>query len=166
LTDIFRYLLQSDRSFIPLSEELRIIRAYLEIEALRLGDRLETVLDVEESALSVIIPILSVQPLVENAVKHGVAPRMGRGRVVLRVRNDDGILRVIVQDSGSGFAFKQESGDNGGGVGLANVRRRLHLSYGAAAILEVDSSELGSTVTLAIPCTSTFQYEKQEVEVG
>ena len=82
LSDIFRYFLQGNRSFISLAEELRIVKAYLEIEALRLGDRLETELDVGDSALSAMIPILSIQPLVENAVKHGVAAKPDRGRVV------------------------------------------------------------------------------------
>jgi hypothetical protein len=79
LTDIFRYFLQGNRSFIPLSEELRIIKAYLEIEALRLGDRLETELDVHESALSVMIPVLSIQPLVENAVSMVSLPNLVSG---------------------------------------------------------------------------------------
>jgi two-component system, LytTR family, sensor kinase len=151
LTEIFRYFLQGDRSFIPLSEEVRIITAYLEIEALRLGDRLETELDVSASALAVMIPILSIQPLVENAVKHGVAAKGGRGRVVVRVHNEQGALRVSVEDTGLGFASGGTFTNEGLGVGLANVRRRLNLSYGPEARLEVCSSELGSKVSFVIP---------------
>jgi LytS/YehU family sensor histidine kinase len=130
LTDIFRYFLQGDRSSIPLSEELRIIKAYLEIEALRLGGRLETELHVNASALSVMIPVLSIQPLVENAVKHGVAAKGGPGRVAMRVENSEGVLRVSVEDTGLGFARNGSAAHDGSGVGLANVRRRLYLSYG------------------------------------
>jgi two-component system, LytTR family, sensor kinase len=167
LTDIFRYFLQGDRSFIPLSEEIRIIKAYLEIEALRLGDRLETELHVNESALSVMIPILSIQPLVENAVKHGVAAKAGRGRVVVRVQNEHGILHVSVEDTGAGFASNGSAGNHdGAGVGLANVRRRLNLSYGPGATLAVSSSELGSTVAFSIPAAMRPQISKQQVEVG
>jgi LytS/YehU family sensor histidine kinase len=165
LTDIFRYFLQGDRSFIPLSEELRIIKAYLEIEALRLGDRLETETHVSESALSVLIPILSVQPLVENAVKHGVAAKPGRGRVVLNVQNDEGILRVCVADTGFGFSASGGAYE-GAGVGLANVRRRLTLSYGPAATLDVSSSERGSTVTFSIPAAMRTHLSNQRGEVG
>jgi hypothetical protein len=167
LTDIFRYFLQGDRSFIPLSEELRIIKAYLEIEALRLGDRLETEIDVNESALVVMIPILSIQPLVENAVKHGVAAKLGRGRVVLRVQNEHGVLQVSVEDTGPGFVGNGSSvSHDGAGVGLANVRRRLNLSYGPEATLDICSSELGSKVSFAIPAVTHAQNAKREVGVA
>ncbi len=148
LTEIFRYFLQNDRSLIPLSEELRIIKAYLEIEALRLGDRLTTELDVSESALAVLIPVLSIQPLVENAVKHGVATKVGPGRVAVHAHTRDGILHVSIEDQslgGSGAAH------DGFGVGLANVRRRLNLSYGPDSTLDVAYGPQGSVVKLSIP---------------
>src|SRR6202035_1152906 len=69
LAEIFRYFLQSERSFIPLSDGLKMVKAYLAIERLRLGPRLEIEIDVDEAALTVLIPILSIQPLVENAIK-------------------------------------------------------------------------------------------------
>jgi len=150
LTDIFRYFLQGDRVMIPFREELRIIKAYLEIESLRLGGRLETILDVSESSLGVTIPILSVQPLVENAVKHGVASKLGPGCVVVKAQAEDGFLRVTVEDMNSG----SESGTAlhaGFKVGLANVRRRLELSYGPASTLDVSHGAHGSVATLVIP---------------
>jgi len=150
LTEIFRYFLQNDRSLIPLSEELRIIKAYLEIEALRLGDRLTTDLDVSESALAVLIPVLSVQPLVENAVKHGVATKAGPGRVLVHAHTQQGVLHVSIEDRGMGTAGPAPAHD-GFGVGLANVRRRLNLSYGPEASLHVSYGPQGSVVTLAIP---------------
>jgi two-component system, LytTR family, sensor kinase len=82
LSDVFRYLLRSDRTLIEIEEELRIVRAYLEIEQLRLGAKLRTEINVDEAALRAMIPVLSVQPLVENAVKHGVAPRTAPGSCV------------------------------------------------------------------------------------
>jgi LytS/YehU family sensor histidine kinase len=166
LTDIFRYFLQGNRSFIPLSEELRIIKAYLEIEALRLGDRLETELDVHESALSVMIPILSIQPLVENAVKHGVAAKPGSGRVIVRAHNEAGVLRVTVEDTGRGFAVRDTSAHDGIGMGLANVRRRLNLCYGPETTLEVYSAEFGSRVTFAIPSAIHNQTAQEEMPVS
>ena len=78
LADVFRYFLQSDRTFIPVEEELRIVRAYLEIEELRLGPRLRTEIEIDDLALQVSIPALSIQPLVENAVKHGDSSQDGR----------------------------------------------------------------------------------------
>ena len=151
LADIFRYFLQGDRVTIQLSEELRIIQAYLEIEKLRLGDRLETRLTVSESAQTVMIPILSVQPLVENAVKHGIAAKEGPGRVSLTAENDDLGLRITVEDTGVGFEQSGKQSRNGSGVGLENVRRRLALCYGLDAALEIQSTSAGSTVTFFIP---------------
>jgi hypothetical protein len=151
LTDIFRYFLQGDRSVIALSEEMRIIKAYLEIEALRLGDRLETRLDIDESALPVMIPILSIQPLVENAVKHGVASKAGPGRVVVSAHVVDGMLRVTVEDSSASLTAGGSVPHAGYGVGIANVRRRLNLSYGAGSTLDASYGSQGSVVTLVIP---------------
>jgi hypothetical protein len=150
LTDIFRYFLQNDRLLIPLSEELRIIRAYLEIEALRLGSRLETELDVSDSAMGVMIPVLSIQPLVENAVKHGVATKAGPGRVLVRAHMREGVLNVSVEDQSLG-ASQLSISPEGMGVGLANVRRRLKLSYGPQSRLDVTHGPEGSVVVLSIP---------------
>jgi signal transduction histidine kinase len=151
LTEIFRYFLQGDRSMIPLSEELRIIKAYLEIEVLRLGDRLETELDIGDSALGVMIPVLSLQPLVENAVKHGVAMKGGPGRVAVRAHCEDGFLRVTIEDKSLGVIGSNAAPHDGFGVGLANVRRRLNLSYGPESELEVAYGATGTLVTLVIP---------------
>jgi sensor histidine kinase YesM len=166
LAEIFRYFLQGDRSFIPLSEELRIVQAYLEIEALRLGDRLETKLEIDEPARSVMIPVLSIQPLVENAVKHGIATKQGRGRITLRARKMEGSLRVTVEDTGLGFEASNRQSREGTGVGLDNVRRRLKLSYGPDASLDISSNGSGSTVSFMIPITGEQAAMQQEIVVG
>ena len=100
LAEIFRYFLQSERSFIQLSEELEIVKAYLEIERLRLGPRLEVRIDVDEAALGILIPILSIQPLVENAIKHGLSAKPGPGLLGLRVTVLDEELCIAVEDNG------------------------------------------------------------------
>jgi two-component system, LytTR family, sensor kinase len=149
LADIFRYFLETEKSFLPLEEELRIVKAYLEVERLRLGDKLRIEIDVEPAALAVPIPILSVQPLVENAVKHGIAPRTGGGLVRLEAGLDaQGGLRITVRDTGGGFSVQRDSKS---GVGLDNVTRRLQLCYGAAATLDIRSDENGSTVSFLAP---------------
>ncbi len=148
LAEIFRYFLQTDRGFIPLAEEMRIVRAYLEIEALRLGDRLRAEIEVEAAAEPVLIPVLSIQPLVENAVKHGIARRTSGGSVRLAARTTDQFLIVEVNDDGGGFA----KGSRGGsGVGLENVRKRLQLGYGDEAGLRIESSSRGSKITFQVP---------------
>ncbi len=151
LAEIFRYFLQGDRKFIPLSEELRIVEAYLQIEQLRLGDRLQAELTVSEAARSVLIPILSIQPLIENAVKHGIAAKSGSGRVCLKAELVEFGLQVTVEDTGLGFEWSKMQRRDGTGVGLDNVRRRLKLCYGPAADLKIDSSSAGTTITFVIP---------------
>ncbi len=149
LAEIFRYFLQSERTFIPLGEELQIVKAYLEIEALRLGPRLTSEIEVDDAALPIPIPILSIQPLVENAIKHGVARRAEPGWLHLRVRAGTDSVSVTVEDSGAGI--EPNPGGAGAGVGLANVRRRLELCYGAGAAISFRSGADGTLVEFRIP---------------
>jgi two-component system sensor histidine kinase LytS len=148
LADIFRYFLETDRTFVSVEDEVRIVRAYLEIEALRLGGKLLTELDVDPAVMGARIPLLSLEPLVENAVKHGVAARTEGGTVRIRVWRDGELLRVAVADTGCGFG---EKAVKGGGVGLDNVRQRLRLCYGPEADLVIASSAAGATVSFAVP---------------
>jgi two-component system sensor histidine kinase LytS len=157
LADIFRYFLETRKTHVPLEEEMRIVRAYLEIERLRLGDKLATEFDIAPEAALAPIPILSIQPLVENAVKHGIAPEARGGLVRVEAHiADGGVLTVTVRDTGSGF---RESQDGREGVGLENVRRRLELSYAGEASLSIRSGPGGSDVTMAIPVAATRPVE-------
>jgi two-component system LytT family sensor kinase len=153
LADVFRYLLRADRTFIEIEEELSIVRAYLEIEELRLGPRLHSELAIDESALHAAIPMLSIQPLVENAVKHGVAPRVGSGFVRLAIRADAGGVFVEVVNSGECDAriLENQGGENPGGIGLSNVRRRLTLCYGDESRFEARSADGVTTVGFKVP---------------
>ena len=147
LSDMFRYLLRTNQTFVSLSEELHIVCAYLEIEALRLGDRLTTEIDIDPQFLTTQIPLLSIEPLIENAVKHGVAPKSEGGKVRLTVRQLGPRITVEVSDTGTGFA----ASDQPMGVGLENVKQRLHLCYGPSATLEIASSDAGTTVRFSVP---------------
>ncbi len=152
LADIFRYFLQSEKTFVPLAEEMQIVRAYLEIEKVRLGDRLEVEIEVEEAALSTPIPVLSVQPLVENAVKHGIAQRADAGYVHIRAQIAGGELRISVVNSGApGAARSGLEEAPGAGIGLQNVQRRLEICYGAPANLRFTPGEETTTVEFSIP---------------
>jgi LytS/YehU family sensor histidine kinase len=157
LADIFRYFLESEKSFLPLEEEVHIVKAYLEVERLRLGQKLRVEIDVEPEAMLAPIPILSIQPLIENAVKHGISPQAGGGLVRLEARFDaGGSLRVTVRDTGPGFPNPAGSKS---GVGLENVSRRLQLCYGPAAHLEIHSDARGSMVSFAIPASAARPVE-------
>lgn len=150
LADVFRYFLRTNRTFITLEEELKIVRAYLEIEALRLGPKLTTTIEVAEELLKVEIPVLSIQPLVENAIKHGVAPRSSKGFVRLTVWSEDDHLEVEVVNTGGEFKSDSQDG-NTDGVGLANVQRRLVLCYGFDTELYTASKDGETTVGFSMP---------------
>jgi len=161
LADIFRYFLETEKAFLPLEEELHIIKAYLEVERLRLGDKLRTEIIVDPEAAMMPIPILSVQPLVENAVKHGIAPKPAGGLVRLRASlNDRGALCICVSDTGDGFHGRSKSG-----VGLDNVSRRLQLCYGAEARLEIQSGADGCAVSFVVPAVAVTQARTAEVSL-
>ncbi|HUQ94871.1 MAG TPA: histidine kinase [Bryobacteraceae bacterium] len=148
LADILRYFLQSDRQYIPLEEELHIVRAYLEIETLRLGSKLRTEIHASPEALRVKIPILTVEPLVENAVKHGVATRPEGGAVRVEATMEEHGVRIRVLDTGAGFSA---SAQPGAGVGMDNVIKRLHLCYGPGAGLQIHTGPEGTEVEFLVP---------------
>jgi two-component system LytT family sensor kinase len=147
LADIFRYFLQSDKTFVPLSEEMRIVGAYLEVEQSRLAGRLTTEIQVDDSALDILIPVLSIQPLVENAIKHGVAQRSEPGYVRIRAERAADRLRIAVENSAAGGS----AGTTGAGVGLLNVRRRLEICYGAASGLSLSVGPETTRAEILIP---------------
>jgi two-component system LytT family sensor kinase len=149
LADVYRYLLRSERALVEVEEELRIVRAYLEIEELRLGAKLHTEVDADPSALRVTIPLLSIQPLVENAVKHGVAARVGAGFVHLKIRAGDRAISVEISNSGM---WERPPGlSSQSGIGLTNVRRRLELCYGAEARFDIQAANGVTTVAFVLP---------------
>jgi two-component system LytT family sensor kinase len=152
LAEIFRYCLKPERPLIPLADELQIIRAYLEIESLRLGDKLRTAIEIDPSAEQALIPILSVQPLIENAVKHGVSAR-GQGAVRLRARRASQGVHVAVSDDGEGFPVARNVA-SGPGLGLENVRQRLRLCFGDATHLDIESTPRGTTVSFLVPAAA------------
>jgi hypothetical protein len=152
LADIFRYFLHSDKTFVTLAEEMQIVRAYLEVEQNRLGDRLAVEIQVDDAAAHCTIPVLSIQPLVENAIKHGVAQRTEPGFVRIAAILAAGGLRVTVENSGA------PRGQNppGAGVGLENVRRRLEICYGSASGLRTDFQPETAVVELHIPAAESL----------
>jgi two-component system LytT family sensor kinase len=149
LAGLFRYSFAVNSSLSPLAEEIKIVRAYLEIEELRLGSKLRTEFDIDDSLLSAEVPVLSIQPLVENAVKHGVANRHENGFVRLSIRKYGDSTMVSVSNSG---VFGESAKVPGGhGIGMANVRRRLALCYGDLSDLEVLTADDVTTVRFLLP---------------
>ncbi|HVV45377.1 MAG TPA: histidine kinase [Bryobacteraceae bacterium] len=153
LSDVFRYLLRSERTIVAVEEELRIVRAYLAIEELRLGSRLRSWIEVDPDALNASIPLLSIQPLIENAVRHGVAARGEPGFVRLEIRRDGASLAVRVCNSGE---CDRSRLTDSCGIGLTNVRRRLELCYGAESLFEASVEDGVTTVGFVLPARSAL----------
>jgi two-component system sensor histidine kinase AlgZ len=153
MAEIFRYFLQSDRTFVPLAEEMQIVRAYLEVEQLRLGDRLKVEIHVDQTALDVPVPVLSVQPLVENAIKHGIAQSAEPGYLHVRIELRGGELRIIVENSNNPAVAEAA----GTGVGLQNVRRRLEICYGPGATLRLAPELYKTTAEICIPLVAASE---------
>jgi two-component system LytT family sensor kinase len=160
LAKVFRYvLLHADQPLSAIDEEIDFLRTYLEIEQIRFGERLLVEFDVENSIAHVAVPSLILQPLVENAIKHGIAPKVGKSRILVQAKRRDGMVLLSIEDDGIGlFANGKQLGrslsgaGSGTGVGLQNVRERLHTMYGTTASLSlVDIPSGGTRATLEIP---------------
>lgn len=148
LADIFRYALGAKRQFVPLEDEIRIVEAYLQIERLRLGERLKTNVSIDQGALDRLVPALAIQPLVENAVKHGISLKPEGGQVGLSVRIEDGWLSIQVRDNGNGFDPDEGMPQ---GHGLTSVRRRLQLAYTDSLDFRIESGRNGTEVSFRVP---------------
>ena len=156
LTSLLRAVLtRSDTALATLGDEIEIVSAYLAIERARFEERLSVTIDVPPELLPLPLPPLLVQPLVENAIKHGVTPRKLGGRVVVTARDAGDGLTVTVVDTGVGVASSELATRRTRGIGLANVEARLGHYYGAAATLTVRSVPgVGTTVEVHVPITT------------
>jgi signal transduction histidine kinase len=134
LSDFLRMTLdRPDVEEVPLADEIEFVRRYLEIEQVRFGQRLAVTIDVDDDAWTARVPALVLQPLVENAIRHAVAPREQGGHVTIEARAVDGRLHLAVADDGPGL----NGNGNGTGIGLANTRERLQQLYGPAHHFEL-----------------------------
>lgn len=149
LTTLLRAVLRSEGELTTLGQERELIESYLEIERERFEERLAVQVDVPETLAGLRLPALIVQPLVENAIKHGIAPARAGGSVAVTAELDVGasgcLLRIQVRNTGAPLEPRSDTPD-GGGIGLQNVARRLEHYYGAGGVLTVSAEESGATV--------------------
>jgi two-component system LytT family sensor kinase len=152
LAKVFRHLLaHSEKSFSSLQEEIEFLRTYLEIEKVRFGERLTVEFEISEAAAMATVPSLILQPLVENSLKHGLAPKRGDNRLIIRAGWADGALSLSVEDNGVGISKALNSG-----VGLRNIRERLRTTYGDRASLVLENiAQGGSRASVIIPSADT-----------
>jgi two-component system, LytTR family, sensor kinase len=143
LSDLLRLSLdQSKPQEVPLREELEFLDRYLEIEQTRFGDRLRVEKQVQPDALPALVPYLILQPLVENAIRHGIEPREDTGQLSIQARRNNGKLELRVTDNGDGLAERPGQAPREG-IGLSNTRSRLHHLYGDKFLLELTSPNGG-----------------------
>jgi two-component system, LytTR family, sensor kinase len=150
LAHVLRYALrQSDNEWVRLDEEIEFVTAYLRVEQARFGERLSIEFGVDRAAASVPVPAMTIQPLVENAIKHGISTIEGWGKVSVKAALAGDLLCVEVSDNGPGFppGFKIGSG----GHGLRNVADRISGYYGSDAKLRWECGLEGTHVFLNIP---------------
>ncbi|MEO8295672.1 MAG: histidine kinase [Gemmatimonadota bacterium] len=155
LSDLLRYMLEDSRpAEVPLSEELGFIERYLAIEQVRFQDRLKVEMDIDPAALDAIVPTLILQPLVENAIRHGISRRAQAGRLVVRGFRNDDELTLQVEDDGPG-TLSGITPDPGTGLGLRNTRARLQQLYGSAQSFELTDNPAGGAIaTVRLPFRS------------
>ncbi|HYP52601.1 MAG TPA: sensor histidine kinase [Pyrinomonadaceae bacterium] len=152
LSDLLRRALDSaDEQEVPLRDELKFVELYLDIQKVRFSDRLAVRMEIEPDALDALVPNLILQPLVENAVRHGVSHKDSAGVIVVKAYRDEGVLRVMVCDDGPGLqsGWRMEESE---GIGLANTAARLKHLYGAEHRFELRNREGGGVVaSVTIP---------------
>jgi signal transduction histidine kinase len=155
LTSLLRSVLRSEGAFTTLGHEIELVEAYLDIEHARFEQRLRVRIDVPQALRSLRVPPLLLQPIVENAVKHGIAPMRRGGDVTITARIDAAqprTLILVVKDTGAGAMPHHFQTGRGNGVGLGNIERRLACQYGAAATLSVATEPgAGTTVEIRMP---------------
>jgi two-component system, LytTR family, sensor kinase len=139
LSGLLRRLLSSQEHFVTLREELEAIDEYLDIEKMRFGAKLSVEKQIDPSSLDVVVPSMLLQPIVENSIKHGLEPKVGQGRIVIKSVREKGHTIIDVIDDGVGVTVQDATHVKGNGIGLRNVNERLRVIYGANYQLQLDS---------------------------
>ncbi|CAN5447845.1 hypothetical protein BH09PSE6_BH09PSE6_28990 [soil metagenome] len=152
LSDIFRMLMRDSRSLITLEEEVELAKQYLAIEQVRLGDRLEVLWDLQRLPAKHKVPPLLLQPLLENAVQHGIEPNSEPGQVRIRITGMARELVIVVENT-----YRPGAVVHGNGIALGNIRERLRLVFDLEAKLTVagDGSQFRVVITLPISAAAT-----------
>jgi two-component system LytT family sensor kinase len=153
LANILRRRLKSQIHFVPLKQELEFIDDYLDIEVVRFGqDKLQIRKEIEADTLDVMVPSMILQPLLENAIRHGIGPKIEGGTITLRATHSKGHLVIEVIDDGVGIPKERQQGILESGIGISNVHERLEVLYGQDSSLKIKSQPgKGTVIRLEIP---------------
>jgi two-component system LytT family sensor kinase len=152
LSGLLRRLIRSHQHFVTLREELEAIDEYLDIEVVRFGSKLRVHKEISADTMELIVPSMLLQPLVENSIKHGLARKIGPGSIVIRSWRENGRGVIEIEDDGTGFLLDRLNEHMSSGIGLTNVRERLHVIYGATSQLTLNSEPgVGTRVRIELP---------------
>ena len=153
LSNILRRLLRKHETFVPLQEELDFIDDYLDIEVARFGrDNLIIQKHIDEKTLDAFVPSMLLQPIVENALKHGLAAKLGGGELTIRTESREGRVVIAIEDNGAGISKERMAQVYEDGIGISNVNERLRVLYGADFRMEISSQEgEGTRILIDIP---------------
>jgi two-component system, LytTR family, sensor kinase len=152
LSGLLRRLMRSTDHFVTLREELESVDEYLDIEVIRFGPQLKVVKHISPDTLDVVVPSMLLQPLVENSIKHGLARKVGGGRITIKAAVRDRHTIIEVHDDGLGMSEDRLEHALGGGIGLSNVNERLRTIYGANCTLKLTSIPgAGTCASVEIP---------------
>jgi two-component system LytT family sensor kinase len=158
LSGLLRRLLRSQDHFVTLREELEAMDEYLDIESIRFGPSLTIEKHIDPATMSLIVPSMILQPLVENSIKHGLAQKLGEGRITIRSLREKDHAIIDVIDNGVGIPAVEAGRVRGTGIGLRNVNERLRVIYGANYQLQLDSVPgQGTCARVVIPDTSVAE---------
>jgi LytS/YehU family sensor histidine kinase len=144
-----RLTLETKADMIPLSKELDIINLFLDIQKIRFGERLIVTINVEEALNNCLVPTFLLQPIVENAIEHGIAPISDAGQLTINVYRMDNQLVLTITDDGVGYNYNE----NRNGIGLTNTMERLKQLYAKNYTFSIEkNTPKGTIVTIKIPC--------------
>ncbi len=168
LSNILRRRLKTQIHFLPLKQELEFIDDYLDIEVVRFGkEKLQIRKDIDPETLDLVVPSMILQPLVENAIRHGIAPKIEGGTIMLRARRQKGRLSIEVIDDGMGIPDERRGEILDAGIGLRNVHERLQVLYTREFSFTVDSIPgKGTSIRLEIPEVAGAETATPAVPVG
>jgi two-component system LytT family sensor kinase len=153
LSNILRRLLRKHENFVPLRDEVKFIDDYLDIEMSRFGpEKLRFEKEIDDSTLDAMVPSMLLQPMVENSIRHGLAPRLEGGEIRLRTARENGRVVIDLEDNGIGIPADRIPEIYSSGIGISNVNERLKVLYGQEYTLKIDSEPgRGTSIRIELP---------------
>lgn len=160
LSDLFRYSLKNDQAVVPLARELKIVEDYMYLQHMRFGARIAYEINCDVDTQAVLLPTFTFQPLVENAIIHGLTPKVEGGKIVIDIHKEGRVLSIAIRDNGMGMSPEtqerlreqvRQKDAKSEGIGFANVTRRIYAMYPDADVELLAEENKGTTVKIRIP---------------